>query len=148
MPRKIYLDVCTLCRPYDDQTYLRVRMETSAVHLILSAVEKSKFKLVWSPVHLKEIEATANEVERAELLYLIAKTQSRSEHNTLLTRNRAEFFVSKGLGIADAAYLAYSESFQAELITCDDKFAKKSKTITPAIWVGNPVAFCEKEELL
>lgn len=89
MPRKIYLDVCTLCRPYDDQTYSRVRMETSAVHLILSAVEKSKFQLVWSPVHLKEIEATANEVERAELLYLIAKTQSRSEHNTLLTRNRA-----------------------------------------------------------
>lgn len=135
-------------RPYDYQTFTRIRMETSAVHLILSAVEKKKFQMVWSPVHIKEIEATTNEIERAELLYLIGKTQSSSEANNLLTRNRAEFFVTQGLGVADAAHLAYSESFKAELITCDDKFAKKSKTINPAIRVGNPVMFCEKEELL
>ena len=29
--RKIYLDVCCLCRPFDDQTVHRIRMETEAV---------------------------------------------------------------------------------------------------------------------
>jgi len=32
----IYLDVCTLCRPFDDQSFLRIRLETDAVNLIMS----------------------------------------------------------------------------------------------------------------
>ncbi len=148
--KKIYLDVCTLCRPYDDQTYSRIHMETAAVQLILSAVEKQCFQLVWSPVHIKEIEATANHSERIELLYLIEKTKFDSDIpiDIQATRRRAEHLITLGFGIADAAHLAYSEAFQAELITCDDKFAKKSNSNKPAVWVGNPVAFCEKEELL
>ncbi len=104
--------------------------------------------MVWPPVHIKEIEATTDEIERAELIYLIGKNRNSPMINKQATRNRAEYFMTLGLGVADAAHLAYSESFQAELITCDDKFAKKSKTINTAIWVGNPAAFCEKEELL
>ncbi|MDF2953368.1 MAG: hypothetical protein OD816_000613 [Thermodesulfobacterium sp.] len=33
-PKLIYLDVCALCRPFDDQSYLRIRMETEAINLI------------------------------------------------------------------------------------------------------------------
>jgi len=33
-PKLIYPDVCALCRPFDDQSYLRIRMETEAVNLI------------------------------------------------------------------------------------------------------------------
>jgi len=32
---KIYLDVCCLCRPFDDQTIHRIRMETEAITEIL-----------------------------------------------------------------------------------------------------------------
>jgi len=35
-PKLIYIDVCSLSRPFDDQDYLRIRMETDAVTLILS----------------------------------------------------------------------------------------------------------------
>jgi len=31
----IYFDVCVLSRPFDDQTFLRVRLETEAANLIL-----------------------------------------------------------------------------------------------------------------
>jgi len=79
---------------------------------------------------------------------LIGKTQKSPVVNNQAIRSWAKYFITIGLGIADAAHLAYSKLFQSELITCDDKFAKKSKTINPAIWVGNPAAFCEKEELL
>jgi hypothetical protein len=38
--RLIYLDVCVLCRPFDNQQYLRIRMETESVNLILANVKK------------------------------------------------------------------------------------------------------------
>jgi len=31
MKEKVYLDVCTLCRPFDDQSYLRIRLETDYI---------------------------------------------------------------------------------------------------------------------
>jgi hypothetical protein len=37
----IYLDVCVLCRPFDDQKYLRIRMEIDAVNLILANIRRT-----------------------------------------------------------------------------------------------------------
>ena len=33
--KNIYLDVCAFCRLFDDQSYLRIKLETIAVNLIL-----------------------------------------------------------------------------------------------------------------
>ena len=32
---KLYLDVCTLCRPFDDQNRMRIRLETDSYYLIM-----------------------------------------------------------------------------------------------------------------
>ncbi len=42
---RIYLDVCSLCRPFDDQSYTRIRLETEAVNLILSRVKSKHYEL-------------------------------------------------------------------------------------------------------
>ena len=55
--KTVCLDVCGLCRPYDDQTYTRIHFETTAVKMILRAVEKNEFNMVYSPVHEVEISA-------------------------------------------------------------------------------------------
>ena len=34
--KSIYIDVCALSRPFDDQSFLRIRLETEALNLILS----------------------------------------------------------------------------------------------------------------
>jgi len=47
----IYCDVCVLSRPFDDQSFLRVRLETEAANLILSKVKSEKYRLVASPIH-------------------------------------------------------------------------------------------------
>ena len=44
MVKSVYLDVCALCRPFDDQSYLRIKMETEAVNLILAKVKKVSIK--------------------------------------------------------------------------------------------------------
>jgi len=37
--------------------------------------------------------------------------------------------------------------WQADFISCDDKLLKKCDKIGLRIWTGNPISFCEKEEL-
>ena len=56
---RIYLDVCTLCRPYDDQHLMRIRLETDAFYLILQHIQNGRYTMIVSPVHLREVVAIA-----------------------------------------------------------------------------------------
>ena len=49
-PRRVYLDVSALCRPFDDQSHIRVRLETEAVQLILSHVRAGTFIWFGTPI--------------------------------------------------------------------------------------------------
>lgn len=55
--RLVYLDVCALCRPFDDQSRMRIRLETEAVNLILEHVRKGTLTMIASPAHDVEIAA-------------------------------------------------------------------------------------------
>ena len=48
MERRIYLDNCCFNRPYDDQSQLRIYLETQAKLHIQSLVVEKKLELVWS----------------------------------------------------------------------------------------------------
>jgi predicted nucleic acid-binding protein len=145
--KAIYLDVCALSRPFDDQSFLRIRMETEAVNLILSKVRQASYALLVSPTHIREIEATRDSVERVELRMLLAALGKPVTVNRAKARARAEELVRSGLGVADAAHVAFAEHSGAEFITCDDRLIKKCAAAVTAVWCGNPVSFCEKEGL-
>ena len=51
MKKKLYFDVCTLCRPFDDQNKMRIHLETDAFYLILQNIINGKFEMIVSPVH-------------------------------------------------------------------------------------------------
>ncbi len=143
----IYLDICALCRPFDDQSYLRIRMETEAVNLILLKIKEGFYQMVVSPVHIKEIEAISDEIERIQLLTLLNNYGKATEVDIRATRERAEELIKFGFGIADAAHVAFAEMASAEFISCDGKLVKKCKRHKIKVWCGNPIAFCEKEDL-
>jgi len=147
MINNIYLDVCALCRPYDDQSYMRINLETIAVQLIFSAIDQNMYDLVYSPVHVKEISAISNQVERFELYLLLQDTGKFINVDKVKVRKRAEKLVSTSLGVADAAHLVFAEAAEASFISCDNKLCKKCRALDLAIWTGNPVAFCDKEGL-
>ena len=46
--KKIYLDVCCLNRPFDDQSQPRIRLEAQAVLAILDRVSEGKWECVSS----------------------------------------------------------------------------------------------------
>jgi predicted nucleic acid-binding protein len=146
-PKPIYLDVCALSRPFDDQRFFRIRMETEAVNLILSKVRQGLYGMLVSPVHHREIEAIEDAVERIELQQLLASLGKPMNVDKLKTSARAEQLIRSGIGIADAAHLAFAEQSGASFISSDDRLLKKCARMVTSIWCGNPVAFCEKEEL-
>jgi len=46
---------------------MRIKLETEAVNLILLKIKEGKLKLLFSPVHVIEIEAISDTFERIEL---------------------------------------------------------------------------------
>jgi len=147
MSKLIYLDVCALSRPFDDQTYMRIRLETEAVNLILSKGREEKFSLLVSSVHDAEIRAIDDPVERIKLQAVVDELGVRTRGDLSKIRSRAEELTRLGFGLGDAAHLAFAEFHGAEFVTCDDRVIRKCLRHKIGVWCGNPVAFCEKESL-
>ena len=147
MVKSVYLDVCVLSRPFDNQDYLRIRLETEAVNLILSKVRRGSLKLLISPAHRREIEAIPDLFERIQLQAMLEGIGDPIRGDMAKIRARAEDLVEAGFGTADAAHVAFAEYGGAEFISCDAKLVRKCLTHGVEVWCGNPVAFCEKEGL-
>ena len=143
----IYLDVCVLSRPFDNQSYLRIRLETEAVNLILSKVKNGEYTLSVSPVHWEEIKAISEIFERIDLQERLRTMGKPIKTDLDIARKRADELCQLNFGIADAAHVAFAEQGGAEFISCDDSLIKKCLRHNVKIWCGNPVAFCEKEVL-
>ncbi|HPS59419.1 MAG TPA: hypothetical protein PK514_15050 [Spirochaetota bacterium] len=145
--KKIYLDVCTLCRPFDNQDFARINLETGAVNLILSGVKENKYILMKSVVHNKEIQAITDDFERNELFRLLDNYGKSIKIETGIVKKRTEELILKKFGIADAAHVAFAEYYKSIFITCDDKLLNKCFKTDLTLQCMNPVAFCEKENL-
>jgi len=48
---KIYLDNCSLNRPFDNQAQMKIRLETEAKLYIQANIREGKYSLVWSFMH-------------------------------------------------------------------------------------------------
>ena len=145
--KKVYLDICTYCRPFDDQESMRIRLETDAYYLILSAIQKGKYKTIITPVHIEEANAHNDIQERMEMHSLFHSLKVEYDYNADIVRARAEALYSLKCGVADSAHVAYAESTADCFITCDDKLLKRCRRYNVAIPVFNPVQFVMEENL-
>ena len=145
--RIVYLDVCALCRPFDDQNQMRIRLETDAVQLILSHVRAGNLGLIVSPVHEVEIAAIEDLAERTLLQSMLHEIGDRGTLDLRQARRRAEELVRQGLGPADAAHVAWAEQVGAAFVTCDDRLLRQCRRLAVSVWCGTPVAFCDEEDL-
>lgn len=141
----VYLDVCALSRPYDDQSQLRIRMETNAVLLITDAIQNSLYQLLSSPVHFIEIRSIEDDRERVEIESFLLHYSRNISCDTSVVRERADFFHARGIGLADAAHLAFADVGSDFMISCDDRFVKRARKIKLDCVVLTPLEFYEKE---
>jgi len=144
---RLYLDVCALCRPFDEQQTLRVRLETDAYYLILNAVQSGRYRLVVSPVHIAEIRDIQNTKERLELLALLQSVGETPTWDLADIRRRAEELFAQSFGAADAAHAAFAEAGAEYFVSCDDRLLKKCHRKGVRVPAVNPVELCMRKEL-
>ncbi|HQI41654.1 MAG TPA: hypothetical protein PK195_08820 [Ignavibacteriaceae bacterium] len=145
--KKLYFDVCTLCRPFDNQNNMRIRLETDAYYLILNNIQKKIYEMIISPMHFKEIESIEDIKEKIQIIHILDANGKEVRYNYNKAKERANELISKNFGIADSVHLAFAEQSSDYLITCDDKFLKRSQRIKTEVEVLSPIKFCIKEEL-
>lgn len=143
---KIYLDVCCLNRPFDDQTQDRIHLEAEAVLAIIRRVEESSWQWVSSDAVAYEISNTPNE-ERQERLWSLESRATESIELTDTILQHAEAIQSLGFTSYDALHLASAASVNVDaFLSTDDKLLKRARRYPEEIkiTVANPLAWLQE----
>lgn len=145
-PALIYLDMNIFKRSFDDQSSLRVRLETAAIDVIFAETAKGKYEFPWSFV-LEYENSLDPSLERRAAASMLAKGALRMVNPAEAIRERAKEFEKSNIKSRDALHLACAESIGcAYFITCDDKFLKKARQLGLSLKVMNPIEFVNLEE--
>lgn len=144
---RVYLDVCALNRLFDDQRQMRIRLETDAILLILKFIQEGTLQMVFSRVHVLEIAANPSEDRREHIENLVLRYGITPDVQVQEVRWRTEWLIQSGLGVADAAHVAFAEAMQASFVSVDDRLLKQCQRVKVSAWCGNPMAYCDKEKL-
>lgn len=139
----IYMDVCCLNRPFDNQTQDRIYLETEAILSILSRCQDGHWSLAASDIIELELSKLTNteKLEKVRALYSLANQKSRFV-TTGRIKERAVFFQRHGIKIFDSLHLALAEmNGQDVLLTTDDAFLAAANKSGADIVVANPVTW-------
>lgn len=124
---KVYLDNCALNRPFDDQSQERIRIETEAVVLVLSHLERRDWIWLGSQALDMEIEKTPDPELRSRLKRITSYI-SQSVEIGPEELERARLLEKKGFIGFDAIHLACAERGKADIfLTTDNRLLKKAK---------------------
>lgn len=140
---KIYLDTCSLNRPFDDQTQPRIRLEAEAVLWVLKQVDLGQFILCDSDVLRFENHNNTDFDKQAKVEELLKHGQEYAKI-TRSIEERARHLARQGMQPIDALHVASAESLKADvLLTCDDRFIKAARRLAKEIHVRvlNPTEF-------
>jgi hypothetical protein len=119
MPR-IYLDVCCLNRPFDEQRQDRIRLEAEAVLLILGRCEAGVWQWLSSAFVEEEVNNTPSHERRARVRNMLS-----GAHRTVALMATAVVWAQElkamGFRTYDALHLACAEQATVDVfLTTDD----------------------------
>lgn len=120
----IYLDVCCLNRPFDDQTQERIRLEAEAVMLILNRCQNTQWQILGSEVIDDELEQTpAGERKRQMMLWASLAITRISITEQVKSRGRE--LAALGFKAYDASHIACAEAANTDVfLTTDDRMLR------------------------
>lgn len=139
----LYLDINCFNRPFDDQDQLRVALETAAVFSILTRLSEELDHLAWSEALDFENAQHPLPDRRTEIGSWSRRARVRIRIDKQVAA-RAEELHAGGLAPLDAAHLACAEAGGcACLVTCDDRFIRRSRRTNTQVMVKNPTEYLE-----
>lgn len=142
----IYLDVCCLNRPFDDQTQDRIRLETEAIIIIINKCKINNWQLVTSNAIETEIAKISNREKLKQVIEILSLATMRIFVNETIAKRTLELN-QIGFSAYDAAHIASAEYGQVDiLLTTDDRLLKRSlrygdiikvQLANPLDWITN-----------
>ncbi len=127
---RIYLDISCLNRPFDDQTQLRIRLESETIIFILKNFNLPQWEWISSEILQLELEYIPV-VEMKEHLLLLA---SRAHYVVRLQQKeakRAQQLKRMGFNAFDALHIACAESGNVDIfLTCDKKLLEQTTQVS------------------
>lgn len=144
--KRVYLDVCCLNRPFDNQAQDRVRLETEAVKSILFRIGKGEWTGSNSEAILLEIRKIADPDRQLDV-GLLASQMSQFVTVEEQDRQRAIDLQKLGFRGMDALHVACAEKGRVEVfLTTDDSLlrtARKNARLL-RVQVANPLTWLEE----
>jgi predicted nucleic acid-binding protein len=145
---RVYLDVCCLQRPFDDQRQARIHLEAEAVKLILARIEHGEFFWISSEVVDDEISQNID-ADRALKAQMLARHATFRINLTGTEIARGTELEKLGFAAFDALHLACAESGGADVfLTTDDKLLKRTIRFAEQLHVRveNPLKWLQNLE--
>jgi predicted nucleic acid-binding protein len=143
---RLYLDLCCLKRPFDDQSQTRVASETAAVVRLLTTAERGEHVVLLSAAHLIENSRDPDDERRAAVQIWFDRLPppgaSTKELDARFSIHRAA-----GFGQVDALHLAWAEVLGADrFVTTDDRLIRRAARLahTISVRVINPVPLVQE----
>ena len=124
---KIYLDTCSIQRPLDTRSQIRISLEAEAILGLFEQLEAGNLDLISSEVLKFEISKNPNTTRQQLGLAVLEKAKSYIPLDKEI-EDRAKAFMEQGIKPLDALHLASAEKSGADYFcTADDKFLKKAR---------------------
>lgn len=136
---KIYLDVCCLCRPFDDSPLNKIFIESDAVLTILKECEM-QWELIDSEVIHHEISKIPDDEKRLQVLKFLEGSKQYIQINQEII-DRAKGLWEQGIDTYDALHISCAHESMAVFLTVDEILIRKMKQIHQdnTIFIENPV---------
>lgn len=141
---KIYMDICCLNRPFDNQGQMKIRLETDAKLYIQSEIKEGRLDLSWS--YMLDFENSENPYEDKRKAVNAWKNKASAfckSSDTVLELGKN--IARAGVAPKDALHVACALQENCEyFITTDIKLLKKK---IEGIIIINPIDFIRETEV-
>lgn len=142
---KIYLDNCCFNRPFDDQSQLKIRLESEAKLFIQAEIYSKQIDLVWS--YILDYENDCNPFdERRDSIKRWKKYAVVDIEETKWIIDRAEDIMALGVKSKDALHVACAVASKCDyFLTTDKRLINMLKNFEEIV-VINPLNFISLKE--
>ncbi len=144
---KIYFDVCSLNRPFDDLTQDKIKIETEAIINIIQKVCQKIYLAYKSDAIDFELSKIQNSHKKDQVLNLYNCLNTKKIETTEQIKSRAKELLSYNIRYMDALHIAHCEYAGIDYMITTDKVLinQVNKSNILKVKVINPVIFVMEE---
>ena len=137
---RVYLDNCCYNRPFDDQSQVKVRLETISKLTVQLMMATGRVEYVWSST--LDYELSKNPVPKRKAT--ISRWRSGAVEYVTASEEvsrRAKELENVGFGAQDALHVASAEEAGCDWFLTTDKGILKRASVSTEMHIANPTTF-------